>query len=257
MTSAARTPSSPAIREMVPGDRTGVVAFIPARGGSKRLPRKNLRLLAGLPLVEHAVALARSVTAIDRCIVSTDDPEIAAAALTAGAEVIPRPGSLSGDTASTASAACHAMSELCRDGACPSIMVTLQPTCPMRTPALVERALSLFLAHRPDTVVSVSPISVKSGTLTNGVYRPGYAPGMRSQDLDPAVVENGLVYVTDVPTLLATGDMFTPRLRGLLCDPIAALGDIDTEADLLRVERLLPLAAMQPPILDPGMEACR
>ena len=257
MTSPAHAPGSPATRGPVPGERTDVVAFVPARGGSKRLLRKNLRLLAGLPLVEHAVALARSVAAIDRCIVSTDDAAIAAVARAAGAEIVSRPASLSGDTASTASAARHAMSELCRNGAGPSIMVTLQPTCPLRTPALVERALSLFLAHRPDTVVSVSPISMKHGTLTNGVYHPGYVPGTRSQDLDPAVVENGLVYVTDVPTLLATGDMFTPRLRGILCDPIAALGDIDTEADLLRVERLLPLAAMQPPILDPGVEARR
>lgn len=147
------------------------------------------------------------------------------------------------------------MQELSWNGACPSILVTLQPNCPMRTPALVERALALFLAHRPDTVVSVSPVSTKSGTLADGVFHPHYTPGARSQDLQPTVIENGLVYVTDVATLLATGDMFTRRLRGLLCDPIAALGDIDTEADLQRVERLLALAGTPASAVDAEVEA--
>lgn len=257
MRSPARVLAPTASGHPLPSDGTGVVAFIPARGGSQRLPRKNLRLLAGLPLVEHAVALARSVAAIDRCVVSTDDAEIAAVARAAGAEVVSRPASLASDIASTASAARHAMEELRRDGACPSIMVTLQPTCPMRSAAQVASALDLFLAHRPDTVVSVSPVSMKGGTLAHGVYRPKYTPGARSQDLQPAVVENGLVYVTDVATLLATGDLFTPRLRGLLCDPIAALGDIDTEADLVRVERLWQLGEMGAPTFGPGMEARR
>jgi CMP-N-acetylneuraminic acid synthetase len=257
MTPAAQAPASNATWRPAPDGPTDVLAFIPARGGSQRLPRKNLRLLAGRPLVEHAVALARSVPRIGRCVVSTDDADIAAVALAAGAEVIRRPAALAGDTASTASAARHAMQELGWNGACPSILVTLQPNCPLRTPALVERALTLFLAHRPDTVVSVSPVSTKSGTLANGVFHPQYTPGARSQDLQATVIENGLVYVTDIATLLATGDMFTPRLRGLLCDPIAALGDIDTEADLLRVERLLQLVEAPAPAVDSELEVRR
>jgi N-acylneuraminate cytidylyltransferase len=215
-----------------------VVAFIPARGGSRRLPGKNLRVLAGRPLLTHAVELARAVDGIDRCIVSTDDSDIAAIARAAGAEVIARPAALSGDDATTASAACHLLEAMVCAGDNPSILVTLQPTCPLRTPALVEEALALFRVHRPDTVVSISPAPAKQGTLQDGVFVPSYRPGTRSQDLEPLYVENGLVYVSDAATVLATGDLFTPRLRGLVCDGILAHGDIDTESDFAVTELL-------------------
>lgn len=207
------------------------VAFIPARGGSRRLPRKNLRLLDGRPLITHAITLAQAVHGIDRCLVSTDDPEIASLALAAGAEVIDRPAALSGDSATTSSAACHLLETMVGAGDNPSILVTLQPSCPLRTPALVTEALSLFARYRPDTVVSISPAPAKRGRLRDGVYLPGYRPGTRSQDLEPVYVENGLVYVSDAATVLATGDLFTPRLRALVCDGVLAHADIDSDTD--------------------------
>ncbi|HET7604087.1 MAG TPA: acylneuraminate cytidylyltransferase family protein [Gemmatimonadales bacterium] len=214
------------------------VAFIPARGGSKRLPAKNIRPLDGRPLLTHAIELARAVDDIDRCVVSTDDGDIAAIARAAGAEVVARPAELSGDDATTASAACHLLETMKRAGDTPSILVTLQPNCPLRSPTLVTQALALFRVHRPDTVVSISPVPAKQGTLRNGVFAPSYRPGTRSQELEAVYVENGLVYVSDAETVLATADLFTPRLRGLVCEGILAHGDIDTEGDFVVTERL-------------------
>lgn len=214
------------------------IAFVPARGGSRRLPRKNIRLLNGRPLITHAIELAQAVDGIDRCLVSTDDPEIAAIARAAGAEVVDRPAELSGDSSTTASAACHLLETMMAAGGNPSVLVTLQPNCPLRTAALVTEALAMFDRYRPDTVVSISPAPAKHGTLRDGVYLPGYRPGTRSQDLEPMYVENGLVYVSDAATVLATGDLFTPQLRGLICDGVLAHGDIDSEADFAVVELL-------------------
>ena len=103
-----------------------VVALIPARGGSKRLPGKNVRLFGGRPLIAYSIALARSVAGIDRCVISTDDEEIAAIARHWGAEVIARPPELATDTATTAAAARHALAHIVQGGAVPRALVTLQ-----------------------------------------------------------------------------------------------------------------------------------
>ncbi len=223
---------------VTPGRSPQTVAFIPARGGSKRLPGKNVRPLDGRPLLIHAIELAHAVDGIDRCIVSTDDGDIATIARSAGAEVVARPAELSGDDATTASAACHLLETMINAGDAPSILVTLQPNCPLRSPDLVAQALALFRVHRPDTVVSISPVPAKQGVLRDGVFVPAYRPGTRSQELEPVYAENGLVYVSDAETVLAMGDLFTPRLRGLVCEGVLAHGDIDTERDFVVTERL-------------------
>src|SRR5437016_13441467 len=104
-----------------------VVAIIPARGGSRGIPSKNLRTVGGVALVARAVACARAATTIDRVVVTTDDATIRQAALHAGATVVDRPSDLAGDEASSESALLHALDELERDEhLAPEIVVMMQ-----------------------------------------------------------------------------------------------------------------------------------
>jgi len=208
-----------------------VVAFIPARGGSKRLPRKNVRLFAGAPLLVHSIALARMIPAIDRILVSTDDPETAEIARGAGAEVVVRPAELSHDRATTASAVKHALETAYTERELPLGVVTLQPNCPLRSPALVRRAIELFVEQSPDSVVSVTESHHKLGVIERGLFRPSYRTGTRSQDLDSRYFENGVVYVSRPEMVVNREDLFGERIVPLITEPLFALGDIDTALD--------------------------
>ncbi|HEY1252010.1 MAG TPA: acylneuraminate cytidylyltransferase family protein [Thermoanaerobaculia bacterium] len=207
-----------------------IVALVPARGGSKRLPRKNLRPLAGRPLLAHSIAAAKAAPEIGRCVVSTDDAEIAAVARDYGAEVLMRPAELANDTATTASVAQHALERL-GAGAPGDVLVTLQPTNPLRPPSLVSDALALFRGGDYDAVVSVTQSQEKGGAVENGLFAPAYSIGIRSQDLPPVYFENGLVYVSRADMVLAGGNLFGKRTGALVVDPLYARADIDTELD--------------------------
>ena len=214
------------------------MALIPARGGSKRLPRKNLLTFSGQPLIYHSIALARSIAQIGRCVVSTEDREIADVARQCGADVIERPVELADDRASTASVATHALATLASAGAMPEILVLLQPNCPLRPRSLVERALIALEESDADSVISVSEDHRKVGTLSRDFFKPEYAPGTRSQDMAARYFENGVVYVTWAKTVMRTGSVFGERIRAIVTDPLYALGDIDTALDFAVAEYL-------------------
>ena len=126
---------------------SNILAIIPARGGSKGLPRKNLRCVAGEPLVCHAVRHALEAHCISRTIVSTDDVDIAHVAQTAGAEIVRRPEHLSRDDSDTEAAMLHALKALdCPTGYCPDAVVLLQPTSPLRRGADVDAAIRYFIS---------------------------------------------------------------------------------------------------------------
>jgi CMP-N-acetylneuraminic acid synthetase len=213
------------------------IAVIPARGGSKRLPRKNVRQFAGRPLLWYSIAIARSVPEIDRCIVSTDDPEIAGLATEYGAEVLSRPDELSGDLVPVGPVVQHVLERL-DDCAAADAVVLLQPCCPLRSVALVRHAVEIYHRTRPHAVVSVSPSDLKAGVIDQGLFRPAYATGSRSQDLSPAYAENGAVYVAGAERVRTTGDLFGETMVPLITEPWMVLGDIDTEFDLALAEFL-------------------
>jgi CMP-N-acetylneuraminic acid synthetase len=215
-----------------------IVAFVPARGGSKRLPRKNVRTFAGKPLLYYAIALAHSIRSVERCVVSTDDAEIAEVARQYDAQVIVRPPELATDESRTADAAQHTLKVLRDTGVMPAALLTLQPNCPLRPRWLVERALEVFELNGVDSVVSVTPAAPKLGSIRNGRFVPAYPPGIRSQDLPPAFFENGLVYVSRADIVLAEADLFGSRIVPLITDPLYARGDIDTELDFQIAEFL-------------------
>ncbi|HKQ71029.1 MAG TPA: acylneuraminate cytidylyltransferase family protein [Polyangiaceae bacterium] len=215
-----------------------IAALIPARGGSKRLPRKNVLPFAGVPLIVHSIAAARAVGRIDRILVSTDDTEIAEIAAQACGEVIVRPAELAHDHATTGSAVRHALGVAYAGRVLPTCVVTLQPNCPLRPAQLVADAIELFLAKAPDSVVSVTSSHRKHGTIDDGLFVPEYRTGMRSQDMQPRYYENGVVYVSRSNLVMAREDLFGERILPLITDPLYALGDIDTALDFQVAEYL-------------------
>ncbi len=215
-----------------------MIALIPARGGSKRLPRKNIRDFCGFPLIHYSIALAHAVPEIERVVVSTDDPEIAEISRATGAEVMMRPAELSTDLATTASVVAHTLRELASSRYRPLGVVLLQPNCPLRPYALVRSAIDAFMAHPVDSVVSVTASREKQGHVEDGLFRPVYAPGTRSQDMPKTYFENGVVYVSRGDMVRDRGELFGERIHPLVTDPLYALGDIDTELDFQIAEHL-------------------
>ena len=115
-----------------------VLAIIPARGGSKRLPGKNIKLLNGKPLIAHSIEYAINSPEINRLVLSTDSEEIAKEGEKFGAEVLMRPAHLAEDTTKTAPVLLHVVEELEKEGYIPDYIVLLQATCPVREPDLMN-----------------------------------------------------------------------------------------------------------------------
>src|SRR5688572_14162124 len=145
-----------------------VIALVPARGGSKRLPGKNVKLLAGKPLIAWTIEAARHSLLVDKVVLSTDDEEIAQIGRVFGAEVpFIRPIELSSDTATTASVVLHAIDRLALPATC--VLLILQPTSPLRTSSDIDQALFLLEERGAEGVVSVCECEhnpLWSGTLS-------------------------------------------------------------------------------------------
>jgi N-acylneuraminate cytidylyltransferase/CMP-N,N'-diacetyllegionaminic acid synthase len=216
---------------------TGLLAVIPARRGSKGVPGKNLRVLAGLPLVAHAIRQALRCRAIERCIVSTDSEEIAAISRREGAEVpFRRPASLGGDRTTSLEVILHALRWLeAHEGYRPSAVVLLQPTSPLRTPADIDAAWRLLRRRKADAVVSVTP-AMHHPWWTKTVRADGrladFLPSIngkasRRQDLPAAYALNGAVYLARREALLRHGTWYGRRAYAYVMPPERSL-DLDT-----------------------------
>jgi N-acylneuraminate cytidylyltransferase len=224
-----------------------MLAIIPARGGSKGVPRKNVRLLAGRPLIAWTIEAALQAQAIDRVVVSTDDDEIAAVAAAAGAEIIRRPPELAQDTTPTEPALLHVLDTLqAAEDYQPEAVVLLQCTSPLRGPETIDDCAALLHQTGCDAVMTVTPMQhwYLAGTLGDGgLYQPeyDYLKRPRSQDMPEKYRENGAVYVTRTETLRRVGNRLGGEVRVVVMDPVRSV-DIDSEADFLLAEQLvLPL----------------
>ena len=218
-----------------------IVAIVPARGGSRALPRKNLRRIGGRSLVELAVVVARASPSVDRVIVSTDDDAIAREAEHAGAEVpFRRPAELAGDEAPTIDVLRHACSALEAAGATIDIVVTLQPTTPHRTAELVETAISAVRDGGADSAVTVEDLGAPWSTVgyvDDGTFHRSAFAGAdeRRQASPPAARLTGAVYVTR-RTLIEEGLVIGPRCAAVATGGASTI-DIDSLADLVRARR--------------------
>lgn len=220
-------------------DRPRLLALVPARGGSKRLPGKNLLPLGGMPLIAWSIRTALACEAFVDVLASTDDPGIAAAARSAGATV-PwlRPADLASDTASSADVMRHALAWHVAEHGPVDGLVLLQPTSPFRSVATVHRGIDAFVRHgRVCVVVAVSPAVPHPDwcfTVENGTLHPigGWnRVHSRSQDLRPAYAVNGALYLLPAAPLLAGDPWLTPSARALIVDDAEEAHDIDTPLD--------------------------
>lgn len=204
-----------------------VVAVIPARGGSKGIPRKNLMAIGGVPLVARAIAAARATASIDRVAVSTDDEEIAGLARAHGAEVIDRPAELAGDTASSEAALLHALDEL---GGEVEVLVFLQATSPFIDPAALEQAVAAVRSGEKDVVFSAFETYAflweDSDQGARGVnHDRSYRP--RRQDREPHFQETGAFYVMRAAGFREAGHRFFGQVGIAVTDERAAI-EIDS-----------------------------
>jgi N-acylneuraminate cytidylyltransferase len=206
------------------------IAFIPARGGSKRLENKNILDFNGIPLIAHSILAAKNSGLFDRTIVSTDYSDIANVASDYGAEIIMRPKEISGDHAKTESAAEHVLKSLKESGYTCDILATLQPTNPLRRKGLMKECLDYFLRNfELDSLITVSKTHNKYGIIKDGKYKTeNYLPGQRSQDLNDRFFENGLLYLSKSEMILNYGTLFGESIGAYVMDDILSTIDIDT-----------------------------
>lgn len=227
---------------------TGVenVAVIPARGGSKGVPRKNLRRVGGIPLLARAISAARAAETIDRVVVSTDDAEIAAVAREWGAEVVERPAELSGDTASSESALLHALADLAARDVVVDALVFIQATSPFIDPADLDAAVDRIALDESDSVFSgvVSWGFLWRGGDGSGATAIGVNHDLRTrprrQDRAPEYLETGAFYAMDAEGFRAAGHRFFGRVGVAVVPELHAI-EIDTEEQLRIADALAPL----------------
>jgi N-acylneuraminate cytidylyltransferase len=218
-------------------DGRKVLGVIPARGGSKRLPGKNLLPVAGRPMIAWTVAAARGSRYLDRLIVSTDDPRIADVARGLGVEVpFPRPAELSTDMATSEDVLIHALDSIGDDF---PLAVLLQPTSLLCLAEDIDGAIQACVAAKAPACVSVHvPAKPLAWLMTRngaGCLRRVFATG---QVPEPAYLPNGAAFVVDVATF-RRDRTFYPEAAVPYVMPAERSIDVDTEADLAMADGLL------------------
>lgn len=214
-----------------------VLALITARGGSKGLPRKNVLVAGGKPLVAWTVQAALSATSVDRVVLSSDDNEIMLAAAAAGCEVpFRRPKELASDQANSIDVIFHALSEI------PGYdyLMLLQPTSPLRTSADIDAAFAKMRMHDAPSCVSVTKVDqspywmyrISDDERLHNILDPLPNIGRR-QDLPPVYTLNGAIYIAKIDWLLNTKNFLGPETVAYEMPRDRSL-DIDDEMDFQR-----------------------
>ncbi len=233
-----------------------MLAVIPARGGSRGVPRKNIRSLGGHPLLAYTVAAACAATRLTRCVVSTDDEAIASVAAGLDVEVVERPTELATDTAPTAPVLLHALSRVEGDGTQFDYILTLQPTTPFRLGTDIDAAIALLdqLEASRETVTSVvrlidaHPARAKrliDRHLVN--YCEEEREGTRRQDLAPAFLRNGAVYAARRQVVLEGSVRGSAEIGYEM--PAERSVNIDEPMDFLLAEAVLRAGLVKPDLL--------
>lgn len=224
-----------------------VLGIIPARGGSKRIPGKNLARVGGKPLIAHAIRAAQDSAVLDACIVSTDNARIAVVAKALGADVpFLRPKNFARDASRDIEYAQHALRWLAdHRGWQPEIVVFLPPDVPQRTGKDIDRVVTFLLKEKLDSVRTIAgPIghpSCKAMWTKRDAKRHLIAPlfpeyvGRPAQEVPPYYLSVGLVYATRAE-FIRKGTLWGPRVGGFVVDPARAL-EID-EPEQLRQAQL-------------------
>lgn len=219
-----------------------ILGVVPARGGSKSVPRKNIAPLAGVPLIGYTIQAARAAKRLARCIVSTDDEEIAETARRLGADVpFLRPAQLSTDAALSLPVLQHAMEQAeAADGPYDAVMM-LQPTSPLRASSDIDTAAELLERSGADSVVSVVDVGgwhparmkrvLEGGVLVNYADPDGPEDMRPRQALPPVYIRNGAIYLSR-RTVIVAGAMVGKDCRAYIM-PAERSINVDGPADLV------------------------
>jgi CMP-N,N'-diacetyllegionaminic acid synthase len=219
-----------------------ILAIIPARGGSKRIPRKNIKILAGKPLIAYTIEAALKSRYLDKVVVSTEDNEIAVISKKYGAEIIKRPKKLAKDDTPTYPVLEQAVNYLKeKDNYVPDIIVTLQPTSPLRNFLHINKAIEKFLNDKYDSSLSVFPLHVflweKKGNTAIPINHD-IDKRMRTQDRSPEYKENGAIYITREDILMKKRKILSEKI-GLYIMPEECSVDVDNKFDFWLVEKII------------------
>jgi len=227
-----------------------VLALIPARGGSKGIPGKNIRRLAGKPLLQYTVEAAQAAHSLGRIALSTDSPEIAALGRALGVETpFLRPTELAQDATPTLPVILHALDWLATEaGYAPEVLVLLQPTAPLRTAQHIDEAVRLLIQSEADAVVSVCAVpghfhpdwqlSITDGELRRLDGGPLAGLPTRRQALGATYWRNGAIYAMRCAALRATHSLFGSRCLPYVMPSEFSL-NLDSEAEWQAAEAWL------------------
>lgn len=219
-----------------------VLSIIPVRGGSKGIPGKNIRPLAGKPLVAYTIEASLNSKYITRTVVSTEDSKIKEISLFFGAEVVDRPVELAQDETKTAPVMLQVFAELKKSGYAPDVIVLLQATCPLRDSKQIDEAFEIFLNSDCDSVFAAKEIGITHAywrKKLNGEYDClyDYRNRPRRQDTDlhlPLYCETGATYIIKSDVFQEVKDFIGKKPELYLS---GAVGDIDAISDFDAAER--------------------
>lgn len=218
------------------------IAIIPARGGSKGVPHKNRKLIAGKPLITWTIEAALAAKHVHRVVVSTDDMDIERIAQESGTETIMRPANISGDTATSESALLHVLDTLqSRENYVPKLLVFLQCTSPVRSARDIDGAINALLTKNADSLLSVVEMTKffwRGDEETIKSVNYDFQERPRHQDLNPLYLENGSIYVLRPNILRQHNNRLGGRIA-MFCMPQRSAIDIDTMEDFELAQRAL------------------
>lgn len=221
-----------------------IVGIILARGGSKRVPRKNIKLLCGKPLVAHTIDTAHKSRYINKVVLSTEDIEIKQIGVEFGAEIVDRPVELAQDETKSSPCMVHAVEELEKRGYKPDIIILLQPTTPTKTHNMIDEVIDTLINSEYDSVFTGQKISYTMALWkkchngkTIGLYDYHLRPRWQDVHLNEEIwTENGAIYAIKREAFLEHKDFIGENPFIFETPPIV---DIDTEEDFRQCEEIL------------------
>ena len=215
--------------------------IIPARGNSKRLPGKNMKVLGDKPLIQYSIDFALNNFSADSIWVNSDDQHIIEFAKQKGIRTLLRPDDLATDYTSTVDVLNFQVNYFKEQNIACDAIILLQPTNPFRKDILLKKAIQEFQESKRNSLATFSISEKKLGKIEGGFFKPtNYIPGQRSQDLEKDYFENGLLYITKLESILA-GKVITDDVYPLVCNAIESSIDIDHMGDFIFAESLLKL----------------
>jgi CMP-N,N'-diacetyllegionaminic acid synthase len=229
-----------------------VLGIVPARGGSKGIARKNIRLLCGKPLLAYTAAAAKRSARLTRVLLSTDDSEIARVGRESGLDApFLRPRELAQDATPMIDVILHAIRWTQQQGECYDAICLLQPTSPLRSAETIDRCIAELWEKKVDTVVTVRPVPTEFNPHwvffrdSDGLLQPSIPqrePIPSRQQLPPAYHRDGSIFATKTQVVIERGSLYGDKILGVL-SPEAEACDLDTEEQWLALERRLSSGA--------------